>query len=183
MAALTSRKILAQALAGGHTGLLTPRSPFYFDYPQDKTYLTQSAGNFFNTSEVVYRGPEIPAHIPTRAACRKFWASKACIWTGNVLPPWLYLEFMTTAPLGGAGRKMAWTPDSRRDFAQFNARLKPFLQQYQRLGIHYYDETNAVGSLHGRPAAGQGRCRQVIAITALNGKVHKHALDGLFSVI
>ena len=44
--------------------------------------------------------------------------------------------------------EMAWTPDDARDFARFDGRLKPFLQQYRETGIHYYDETDPAGSLH-----------------------------------
>jgi N-acetyl-beta-hexosaminidase len=46
---------------------------------------------------------------------------------------------------------VAWTPDEERDSAQFNARLKPHLNQSRQLGIHYYDEVNPV-EIAGRPS-------------------------------
>jgi hexosaminidase len=136
-------EMLAQALAGGHPVVLTPRSPCYLDYPQDKSY-PEIGWKLFNTPEAVYRGPAIPTNIPP-AQLKQILGVEACIWTERIttVP---YLEFMTLPRLAALA-EMAWTPDARRDFAQFNARLKPFLDQYQQLGIHYYDETNPIGSL------------------------------------
>jgi len=68
------------------------------------------------------------------------------VWTiGHSNHPWL--EFVALLRRTGitALADVRSTPRSR--FAQFNARLKPFLVQYQLLGIHYYNETNPAGSL------------------------------------
>lgn len=135
--------ILAQALSAGHPVVLTPRSPCYFDYPQDKTY-PQIGWKLFNTPEAVYQGPAIPATI-SAAERKQILGVEACIWTERI-PTVSYLQFMAN-PRMAALAEMAWTPDEDRNFAQFDARLKPFLRQYQQLGVHYYDENDPVGSL------------------------------------
>ena len=129
---------LQQALAGGYSVVLTPRSPCYFDYPQDKSY-PQIGWKLCNTPEVVYGGPTIPPTIPP-AQLKQILGVEACVWTEHIgtVP---YLEFMLM-PRMVALAEMAWTPDDRRDFAQFAARLKPHLEEYRQQGIHYYDATN-----------------------------------------
>lgn len=131
-------EMLAQALAAGHAVVLTPRSPCYFDYPQDPSY-PQIGWKLCNTPELVYRGPLIPTNIPP-AQLKQILGVEACVWTEHIatVP---YLEFMLL-PRMVALAEMAWTPDDRRDFAQFDARLKPHLDEYRQLGIHFYDEAN-----------------------------------------
>ena len=136
-------EILLQALRAGHPVVLAPRSPFYWDYPQDKTYPT-TGWKLFNTAEAVYRGPAIPTNTPPEQL-KQILGVEGCVWTEHIasVP---YLEFMTMPRLAALS-EMAWTPDARRDFAQFKVRLKPFLKQYQRHGIHYYDEADPAGTL------------------------------------
>ena len=38
--------------------------------------------------------------------------------------------------------EMAWTPDSGRHVDAFEERLKPYLAQYQKTGVHYFDAAN-----------------------------------------
>lgn len=131
-------QVLVQALAGGHSVVLSPRSPCYFDYPQDKSY-PKIGWKLYNTPEAVYRGPAIPTNIPP-AQLKQILGVEGCLWTERVatVP---YLEFMVMPRLEALA-EMAWTPDDRRDFTQFNARLKPHLEQYRQLGIHFYDATS-----------------------------------------
>ena len=136
-------EILAQALAAGYSVVLTPRAPCYFDYPQDKSYPT-SNWKLCNTPEAVYSGPKIPASL-TAEQRERILGVEACVWTERIstVP---YLEFMLLPRLPALG-ETAWTPDGRRDFAQFSARLQPFLAQYRRLGIHFYDANDPENSL------------------------------------
>jgi len=136
-------EMLVQALAEGYPVVLTPRSPCYFDYPQDKSY-PQIGWKLINTPEAVYRGPAVPAGIPP-AQLAQILGVEGCLWTEHIdaLP---YLEFMAM-PRMAALAEMAWTPDQHRDFVDFKVRLKPHLDEYQQQGIHFYDETNAEGSL------------------------------------
>jgi hexosaminidase len=133
---------LAQALAGGYSVVLTPRTPCYFDYPQNKAY-PNAAWKLINTPETVYAGPVIPETI-NAAQRRQILGVEGCLWTERVdtVP---YLQFMMMPRLAALS-EMAWTPDGRRNFAQFNARLKPFLARLQQQGVRYYDEQDPVGS-------------------------------------
>jgi hexosaminidase len=90
----------------------------------------------WNTPEAVYRGPLLPTNLPP-AQLKQILGVEGCLWTERVasVPA---LEFMLL-PRMMALAEMAWTPDERRDFAQFSIRLKPQLEQYRRQGIYFYD--------------------------------------------
>ena len=136
-------EVLAQALAAGHPVVLSPRSPCYFDYPQDKSY-PQIGWKICNTPEAVYRGPAVPTNLPP-AQLKQILGVEGCVWTEHIgtVP---YLQFMVL-PRMVALAEMAWTPDGQRDFAQFNSRLQPHLDQCRQLGLHFYDEKNPESSL------------------------------------
>ncbi len=134
---------LSEALAEGHPVVLSPRSPFYFDYPQDKSY-PLIGWKLVNTPEAVYRGPELPTGIPPRQL-KQILGVEACVWTEHIatVP---YLEFMTL-PRMAALAENAWTPDNERNFASFCTRLEPYLNEYRQSGVCFYDETDPLGSL------------------------------------
>ncbi len=136
-------EMLEQALAGGYAVVLTPRSPYYLDYPQDQSY-PKIGWKLLNTPEAVYRGPLLPTNLPS-AQRKQILGVEACVWTERIasVP---YLEFMVM-PRMVALAEMAWTPDNQRDFAQFSARLKPFMAQYRQLGIQSYDADQPDSSL------------------------------------
>jgi hexosaminidase len=134
---------LTQALASGHPVVLSPRSPFYFDYPQDKSY-PQTGWRLINTLTTVYRGPAVPTNIPS-AHLKQIMGVEGCVWTERIstVP---YLEFMTL-PRMAALAENAWTADDQRNFAKFSARLVPFTDHYRERGIHFYDQSDPSGSL------------------------------------
>ena len=136
-------EMLEQALAAGYSVVLTPRSPCYFDYPQDQSY-PQIGWKLCNTPEAIYGGPRIPTSV-SPAQRDKILGVEGCVWTEHIstVP---YLEFMLLPRLAALG-ETAWTPDARRDFAQFSARLPPFLAQYRQRGIHFFDANNPESSL------------------------------------
>lgn len=135
---------LEQALAAGYSVVLTPRSPCYFDYPQDKTFPNPTGWKLVNTPEAVYAGPKIPAEI-SPAQREKILGVEGCVWTERIgtVP---YLEFMLLPRLAALG-ETAWTPDARRDFAQFSMRLQAFTARYRQLGIRCYDANDPASSL------------------------------------
>lgn len=136
--------VLKQALADGHNVVLTPRSPCYFDYPQDKSFPSPWAWRLWNTTADVYRGPVIPNDI-SPAQCKHILGVEGCLWTERIatVPQ---MEFMLM-PRMVALAELAWTPDSERNLSKFTARLKPITAQYRQLGIHFYDENNPEASL------------------------------------
>jgi len=136
-------EMLEQALAGGYPVVLTPRSPCYFDYPEDPSY-PETGWKLCNTPAAVYSGPVLPSEIPP-AQRKQILGVEGCVWTEHI-PTVPYLEFMIMPRLAALA-EMAWTPDQRRDVISFNARLQPFLQQYRQAGIHFYDAANPAGSL------------------------------------
>lgn len=150
---------LKQALASGYDVVLTPRSPCYFDYPQDKSYPKIGWG-LYNTPEAVYSGPKIPADI-SPAQRRQILGVEGCVWTEHIASK-SYLEFKLlprTAALG----EMAWTADAQRNYAQFDNRLQSFVEQYRKDGLHYYDAQDPTGSLR---AAKSGQALQPTTASA-----------------
>ena len=137
-------EVLEQALAAGFSVVLTPRAPCYFDYPQDQSFPNSFGWKLVNTPELVYVGPKIPATI-SPAQREKILGVEACVWTERIrtVP---YLEFMLLPRLAALG-ETAWTPDAQRNFAQFSARLQPFLAHYRQLGIKFYDANHPENSL------------------------------------
>jgi len=136
--------ILVRALASGYPVVLTPRAPCYFDYPQNENYPINAGRKLFNTLAAVYKGPQVPLTIPPEQL-HQILGVEGCIWTERIGTT-SYLEFMTLPRLAALG-EMTWTPDSNRDFAQFDERLKPFLNQYRKAGYHFYNEDDPQGSL------------------------------------
>jgi len=129
---------LAQALAGGYAVVLTPRSPCYLDYPQDKTY-PSIAWKLCNTPAAVYRGPALATNLPA-AQLKNILGVEACVWTEHIatVP---YLEFMLFPRLQALA-EMAWTPDDQRDFTRFSQRLQPQLAALKQQGISCYEQTS-----------------------------------------
>jgi hexosaminidase len=142
-------QVLKQALAAGYSVVLAPRSPCYFDYPQDKSQ-PGIGWKLWNTPEAVYGGPEIPADV-SAAQRDQILGVEACVWTERIstVPR---LEFMLL-PRMVALAEMAWTPDDARNYAQFNTRLKPHLDAFRQTGIHYYEPDHpAEWQTEGTPA-------------------------------
>ena len=134
---------LAAALAAGYPVVLCPRSPCYFDYPQDEKF-PPLGRKLFNTLAAVYQGPLVPATVPAEQR-RQVQGVEGCLWTERVATV-SYLEFMTLPRLAALA-EMAWTPDPGRDFARFETRLQPHLAEYRRQGLHVYDNSNPLISL------------------------------------
>jgi hexosaminidase len=134
---------LKTALEQGHHVVLCPRSPCFFDYPQDPLYPADRS-NIRNTLEAVYRGPKIPADIPADRL-QQILGSEACVWTDHISTE-PYLQFKLVPRLF-AFAEMAWTPDERRDFSSFMAREKKFTPLYEMLHLSRYDLDNPVESL------------------------------------
>jgi len=128
-------EMLREALAEGYSVVLAPRTPCYFDYPQNSSF-PNTGWKLVNSTDAVYDGPKIPENIPPSQR-QQILGVEACLWTERVAST-SYLEFMTL-PRMPALAEMAWTPDESRNFKDFKQRLKPYLDQYRREGIHYYD--------------------------------------------
>ena len=135
-------EMLEQALAEGYSVVLTPRSPCYFDYPQDKAF-PNMGWKLCNTPEIVYRGPLIPTNLPP-VQLQRILGVEGCVWTEHISSR-PYLEFMIM-PRMLALAEMAWTPSKAQSFARFSDRLKPVMEQFQRDGIHGYSAENPLGS-------------------------------------
>lgn len=137
-------EILARALAAGYPVVLAPRAPCYFDYPQDHSFPKSGGWKLYNTPEDVYNGPVLPQEL-TPDQLKHVLGVEGCLWTEHIATE-SHLEFMLLPRLMALA-EMAWTPEDRRNFAEFDGRLKPFLRAYQKLGIKVYDDANPSASL------------------------------------
>jgi hexosaminidase len=139
----TRPDVLRAALQNGNHVVLCPRTPCFFNYPQDRLYLGDKASPC-NTLENVYRGPRLPADIPA-ARLSQILGAEACLWTDRIATE-KYLEF-SFVPRLAAFAEMAWTSDERRDFNSFLARERNFIRLYQMMNFAYYDFDNPIESL------------------------------------
>jgi hexosaminidase len=134
---------LKAALEKGHPVVLCPRSPCFFDYPQDPLFPKDPSG-ICNTLEAVYRGPKIPADIPA-SQLGQILGAEVCVWTEQIASE-PYLQFKLLPRLF-AFAETAWTPDERRDFSSFMARDRKFVPLCEMLHLMRYDFDNPVESL------------------------------------
>lgn len=135
-------EILAQALTEGYSVVLTPRSPCYFDYPQDKAF-PNMGWKLCNTPEIVYRGPLIPTNLPP-VQLQRILGVEGCVWTEHISSR-PYLEFMIMPRLLALA-EMAWTSPKEQNYARFSDCLKPIMAQCRQDGIQVYSAENPIGS-------------------------------------
>jgi hexosaminidase len=129
---------LKAALDKGFSVVMTPRIPLYFDFVQDSTDISGrrwSAGEY-NPIEKVYhfspeRLPEVARHE------QSIMGMQACLWTETVNST-QRLDYMLF-PRISALAEAAWTANDKKDFNDFQFRLKAHLECFKAAGIYYYN--------------------------------------------
>lgn len=115
--------ILKQALKDGYPVVLCPRRPCYFDFLQHETHREGRTWGGINLLRDVY---QFPVSLGLTAdEERGVLGIEACLWTEATVTQ-ARRDFMTWPRLVALAES-AWTAESRKDFASFEARLKPEL--------------------------------------------------------
>lgn len=118
----------------GHDVVMTPGTPCYFDHYQGDPAVEPPAIGGFNTLKMVYNYEPIPAALDSQQA-KHVLGSQANLWT-EYIPSRGQAEYMMFPRLLALS-EVLWTPASKRDWQDFNARLQPHLRGFADRGIRY----------------------------------------------
>lgn len=127
--------ILRKALDDGYPVVLCPRRPLYFDFLQDPSHKNGRSWGGINPLADVY---DFPAGLKLSEKDEKqILGLQACLWTETCLTQ-ARRDFLTWPRLVAVAES-GWTAPSRKDFASFEARLKPQLAWLKAKGIATWD--------------------------------------------
>ncbi|MDR2981684.1 MAG: beta-N-acetylhexosaminidase [Puniceicoccales bacterium] len=129
-------QVMRKALADGYPVVLCPRRPMYLDFIQQKEHKVGRVWGGFNPLPDVYNFPA--ALKLTEAQERNVLGVNACLWA-EVMRDQERRDFMTWPRLVAVAES-GWTPADRKDYASFEARLKPELDSLKARGfVTLYD--------------------------------------------
>ncbi|BDS08802.1 beta-hexosaminidase [Oceaniferula spumae] len=126
---------LDYALKEGYEVVLCPRRPCYLDFVQHESHKSGRRWGGFNPLADTYGFPdalEMPENYRG-----KVLGIQACLWTETTVTQ-ERRDFMAYPRLLALA-EAAWTPTKRKEFANFESRLKLHLPQLKQRGIGYYD--------------------------------------------
>ncbi len=129
---------LKTALDKGYQVVLCPRIPCYFDFVQhDSHKVGRRWKGKYGTLELAYKYPVFPEGTPMDRL-GQIVGIQACLWTEKVATP-ARANFMTYPRLSAIA-EAAWTSaDVKKDYADFQRRLKPMLKRLDLAGINYFN--------------------------------------------
>ena len=128
-------KELNHALSEGFDVILCPRRPCYFDFVQHKSHKSGRRWGGFNPLSDTYAFPD-KLKLPGTPK-GNILGIQACLWTETTVTQ-KRRDFMTFPRLLALA-EAAWTPAERKEFADFEGRLKSHLPQLKARGLFYYD--------------------------------------------
>ncbi len=131
---------LKKSLEKGFKTVLCPRIPLYFDFVQNtKHNIGRKWQGDFVTLEKIYNFPTQDITSEPKAQ-KLIQGIQANLWTESVSSV-NHLEFMLF-PRITALAESAWTQSDKKEYGEFQTRLKKHLSLYAREGIYYYDPFN-----------------------------------------
>jgi hexosaminidase len=127
------------AARAGHDVVMAPDGITYFDKYQSRNIATEplAIGGFLPLDSV-YAYEPIPAELEPQFASHILGA-QGQVWTEYIEGP-KNVEYMAF-PREAALAEVLWTPQARRDFADFSARLPTELARLQALDVNYRPPT------------------------------------------
>ncbi len=128
-----------EAASSGHDVVMTPTKFCYFDYYQSTNRAAEprAIGGFLPL-EKVYSLEPIPANLPEQYV-HHILGAQGNLWT-EYIPNLHYAEYMIFPRLTALA-EVDWSPESARNFDDFNRRLQVEFQRFNELGINYRPDT------------------------------------------
>lgn len=123
-----------EAAKMGHDVIMSPDTPCYFDYYQGDSENEPQAFGGFNTLKRVYNYEPIPKELTAEQA-KHVLGSQANLWTEYVTTR-EQAEYMIL-PRMLALSEVVWSPKEKRNWNDFNQRLKPHLAAFEKKGYKY----------------------------------------------
>jgi hexosaminidase len=154
-----------------HDVVMTPGNPCYFDHYQAGPEGEPRAIGGMNTLQKVYAYEPVPADLKGERS-RFVLGAQANVWTEYITTP-EHLEYMIL-PRMPALAEVLWTPAGKRDWADFNRRLKPHTRAFEQKGIRYSKGNFKVDI---RPETVGGALQATLSTEAVGGEI-RYTLDG-----
>ena len=118
-----------------HDVIMTPNTYVYLDYYQCEPQDQPLAIGGYLPLERVYSFNPVPADL-TPEEQKYIIGFQGNVWTEYIATP-EHMQYMAF-PRAFAVAETAWTPDGKKDFEDFLARLNVLKQRYDALGINYF---------------------------------------------
>lgn len=150
---------LKKSLAGGYMTVMCPRRPLYFDFIQYQGHKWGRVWSGFCSLEDVYAFPDKGLgawNIPAEQLAH-IQGIQANVWTER-MHTIKRLDFMTFPRLCALA-EAAWTQPALKDYASFTKRMENAYQEFDKLGIYYFDARQP--DAHPEPAGPQQQKRNV----------------------
>ena len=130
-------QILKQALEAGYPVVMCPRLPCYFDFVQDESHQHGRRWKGISDLPRLHAFPDF-TRLPVPADRRnQILGIQACLWSEQIGDD-KRLDFMTNPRLAILAES-AWTPASRKDYADFLRRLPAEQRRMEILGIYAFN--------------------------------------------
>lgn len=127
-----------KAAKRGHSIIMTPDAPLYFNYYQDRKKDTLAIFGY-NPLDAVYAYEPIPEVIDSLGLEEKILGAQANVWTEYIGYP-STLEYMVF-PRMTALSEVLWTPADQKDFSDFKRRLKvTAIPRYEFWDAAYFED-------------------------------------------
>jgi hexosaminidase len=128
---------LKKAMDKGYETVLCPRLPLYFDFVQDSSHkVGRRWKDSFNSLENLYTFSH-KLFPETRGKDDLILGVQGNVWTETIVTP-ERLDYMVF-PRIAALAETAWSFDDKKNFDDFNIRLKNHLKLYDKANLYYYD--------------------------------------------
>ncbi|WP_307533266.1 beta-N-acetylhexosaminidase [Pedobacter sp. W3I1] len=116
-----------------HKAIMTPEDKVYFNHAQFVKEDSLTANKFSPLIDV-YNYEPIPAELSTEQA-KYIWGGQGCLWSEYITNPAKvqYLLF----PRLDALSEILWSPKEKRNYPDFQKRLKIQFKRYDLMGITY----------------------------------------------
>ncbi len=122
-----------EAAKQNHKAIMTPEDKLYFNHGQ---FVKEDslAANKFSPLIDVYNYEPIPAELNAEQA-KYIWGAQGCLWSEYITNPAKvqYLLF----PRLDALSEILWSPKEKRNYPDFQKRLKTQFKRYDLMGITY----------------------------------------------
>lgn len=133
-----------EAAGAGHDVVMCPLSHCYFDHYQGSPEREPLAFGGYTPLEKVFEFEPVPSALEGAAAAHILGA-QANLWT-EFIPTTEHAEYMLLPRLA-AFAEVVWSPGGKRDWAEFEQRLRVMRRRYQAVGLKCADVGERIPSL------------------------------------
>jgi hexosaminidase len=116
-----------------HKAIMTPENKMYFNHAQFVKEDSLTAGKPSLLADV-YNYEPIPAELDAEQA-KYIWGGQGCLWTEYVTNP-AKVQYQLFPRLDALS-EILWSPKEKKNYADFQKRLKTQFKRYDLIGIEY----------------------------------------------